>query len=273
MSDADMGTIAPLDVNKGVSKPPGAGLPECRNILGVNVCVHSKPSALARIAKLIATNTHAKICFLNAHGANLAWVDEGYADLLSKFEVLSDGIGVDVGSLINYGKSFPANLNGTDFIPALLAYLGAGKTIALLGAEPGIAKKAIQNLQKRYPQHEFTAISHGYFSNTEETAILDGLKQSRPDILLVALGNPVQEKWIAENCNAENCKIAIGVGAYFDFAAGKVPRAPKLLRMLRLEWVYRLWLEPGRMWRRYVIGNPLFVVRSIWQKLGRGRNR
>lgn len=265
MLNTETGTIVPHGKIKTKS-PPIA--PDARTILGVSVSVYSKQTALERVAKAVVSSHHLKIAFLNAHGANVAWVDDEYVQDLLEFDVLADGIGVDMGSLINYGSKFPDNLNGTDFIPALFRHLSPGKKIVLLGAAPGVADIAAINMQKEFPKHQFSVVAHGFFSTEDEKHILDDLKSSKPDILLVALGNPAQEKWVAKNCSEKNCTVAIGVGAYLDFAAGKVPRAPEILRNLRIEWAYRLWLEPGRMWKRYMIGNPLFLLRSFMQKVG-----
>ncbi len=269
MLNSETGTIVPHGKTKTISPPVAL---DARIILGVRVSVYSKQTALERIAKAVASSHHLKIAFLNAHGANVAWVDDEYVQDLLKFDVLADGIGVDMGSLINYGSKFPDNLNGTDFIPALFRHLNPGKKIALLGAAPGVAEAAAANLKAEFPKQNFSVVAHGFFSSEEENAILDGLKSSKPDILLVALGNPAQEKWIAENCSQDNCTVAIGVGAYLDFAAGRVPRAPEILRKLRIEWAYRLWLEPARMWKRYMVGNPLFLLRSFMQKFGYKRH-
>ncbi len=268
MLNSETGTIVP---HGNINTISPMNVPEVRSIFGIRVSMHSKKSALAQIAKSIASKTHMKIAFLNAHGANVAWGDGEYVQNLSKFEVLADGIGIDMGSLINYGCKFPENLNGTDFIPEILEHLGPGLNVALLGAAPGIAEISAKNMQSEFPKHRFSVIAHGYFSSEEEKHILAELKYSKPDILLVALGNPAQEKWIAKHCTQENCTIAFGVGAYLDFAAGKISRAPNILRKLRIEWIYRLWLEPRRMWKRYMIGNPLFLLRSFIQKFGHKR--
>ncbi len=260
-------------VSHGLSRRGGGARPAHRNILGVKVAVLSKNAALARIARLIATETRTNLTFLNANGANIAWNDDAYFDYLEKFEVLPDGIGVDLGSLINYGEKFPDNLNGTDFIPAMLEYLEGGVSVGLVGAEPGVAKLAGERLQERFPNHRFDVVGHGFFAKNEEVKILDRLREKRPDILLVALGNPKQEKWIIENCTSKHCILAFGVGAYFDFVAERVPRAPRVFRQFRLEWLFRLGLEPRRMWKRYVVGNPAFLIRSYMQKYGFGRSK
>lgn len=249
------------------NQPNSTGLPDVRNILGVEVSVLSKSGALAYISQLITDFKHTKILFLNAHGANLAWRDEAYRHCLKKFLVLPDGLGVDLCSLLNYGEKFPDNLNGTDFIPHLLGQLEKGVSVALLGAHPGVAELAAKSLQSQFGKHRFTVISHGYYPPDQEKEILRRLSELKPDILLVAFGNPAQEKWINNNCGPENCRLVFGVGALFDFIAGRIPRAPNYVRRMRLEWLYRLWLEPKRMWVRYIIGIPTFMIRALKQKI------
>ncbi|NKB53250.1 MAG: WecB/TagA/CpsF family glycosyltransferase [Rhizobiaceae bacterium] len=237
------------------------------DILGVNVWAATCTAAVAEIQRDIDDGGHRKLSFLNAHGANIAYSDQNYCNTLQQFTVLSDGVGLDLGARILYGSAFPENLNGTDFIPALLSRLTAGRKIALLGARPGIADLAAQRFSQQYSQHEFNVISDGYFDNAGEEAILAQLKQQRPDILLVAFGNPKQENWIAENCTSDHAAVCIGVGALLDFTSGTITRAPQWLIKSRGEWLYRLWLEPKRMWRRYMIGNPLFLSRMLMQKI------
>jgi len=102
---------------------------------------------------------------------------------------------------------------------------------------------------------------------------MEGLKAERPDLLLVAMGNPLQERFIADRLASQHASVAAGVGALFDFLAGEVSRAPKAVRKARLEWAYRLWLEPARLWRRYVVGNPVFLLRMVWQYVRDGQAR
>lgn len=238
-----------------------------RSILGVSVEVLSRHQAVELIANNIETDKHEKYAFLNAHGANIACENSEFRDVLHQFMVLSDGIGVDLASRILYGQSFPANLNGTDFIPALLSKLEPGTHIALLGAQQGVAESAIVNLQSVYSHLKFSVVHDGFFDVAEEQLILDRLSQDKPDVLLVAFGNPRQEKWIAEHITSDHVSVVFGVGALFDFIAERVPRAPQFLISLRLEWLYRLALEPGRMWRRYILGNPVFMFRVLKQKM------
>lgn len=240
--------------------------PEKRSIFGVKVLAVSQRDALTHIHKKLAMRQHTKYAYLNVHGANIAYKDEIYQKILAQFDVLCDGIGMDIASKILYGSNFPDNLNGTDFTPALLKSLSEKKSVALLGAQPGIAERAAHTLQADFPVHDFRVIHHGFFDDTQAQNILNTLKTNRPDILLVAMGNPAQEKWIATHCTGEHCHAAFGVGALFDFLAGNVSRAPRWVRTIRMEWVYRLLQEPGRMWRRYIVGNPLFLGRVLKEK-------
>jgi exopolysaccharide biosynthesis WecB/TagA/CpsF family protein len=89
------------------------------------------------------------------------------------------------------------------------------------------------------------------------------IRAACPDVLLVALGNPLQEFWIAEHLRALDARVAIGVGALFDYLAGRVRRAPRWVRALRSEWVFRMLMEPRRLAQRYLVGNPVFLWRSL----------
>jgi exopolysaccharide biosynthesis WecB/TagA/CpsF family protein len=109
-------------------------------------------------------------------------------------------------------------------------------------------------------------ISDGFFKSEHQPYILRVLKEYHPHILLVAMGVPRQEMFMAKNLTAEHCTLAFGVGALFDFMAGTVPRAPVIVQKLRSEWLYRLAQEPGRLWYRYIVGNPLFLLRVMRAK-------
>jgi exopolysaccharide biosynthesis WecB/TagA/CpsF family protein len=93
--------------------------------------------------------------------------------------------------------------------------------------------------------------------------VAERVRAARPDVLLVALGNPLQECWIDANLAQLDARVAIGVGALFDYLAGRVVRAPRWVRALRGEWLFRLLVEPRRLWRRYVLGNPQFLWRVL----------
>lgn len=243
--------------------------PPRRDIAGVPVAAMTRDEALALIEHAFDGGDHLHLAYCNANLVNIAARDEGLRERLASFLILPDGIGVDIASRLLYGASFPANLNGTDFTPAILTARKRPLSVMLLGGRPGVAERAAARLRADYPQHRFSVLSHGYFAAQDEPALLARLAHERPDLLLVAFGNPRQEQWIADRIDARHCAVAAGIGALFDFLAGEVARAPESVRTLRLEWVYRLWLEPRRLWRRYVVGNPAFLLRVLRQKLTR----
>ena len=242
-----------------------------RDIGGIGIAVMEREAAIAEVSDAVLTGGHMKLAFCNANLVNVAADNAALQRSLSTFLVLADGIGVDLGSWMLYGKAFPANLNGTDFFPTLFARAGRPMRVALLGGRPGVADRAVANLTQRYPMHQFSVVSHGYFTADDETVLLGKLRIQRPDLLLVAMGNPLQERFIADKLGPQHCSVATGVGALFDFFADEVPRAPELVRRIRLEWMYRLWLEPRRLWRRYVLGNPAFLMRMARQYAVGGR--
>lgn len=243
------------------------GLDTLKMILGISVLAIGWDDAIALLARLVAERRFTKVSFLNAHNANIAYSDPVFAKALDDFLVLPDGVGVDVAAKLLYGAPFPDNLNGTDFVPAFLQASTRPLTVGLLGATRVNAEAASVKLAALAVQHSFVVIHDGYFSVAEEQGIVDRIEKLRPDVLLVAMGVPRQELWIARHIDARHCTLPIAVGALLDFLSGTVPRAPVWMRQLRLEWLFRLWVEPGRLWRRYVVGNPLFLLRVIRQKL------
>ena len=237
-----------------------------RSILGLDVCCFDYADALSfanEMASLPIGQT--VISFLNANNANLMVSDAQYGNILSRQIVLPDGIGVDIASALVYGKMFPANLNGTDFVPAMLTYMDKPKRVGLLGAKPGVVEQAAAKFKEHTPWHEFVVISHGYFDPSQSEAVAERVKSEKIDILLVALGSPQQEKWVDKYLGANQARLVLCVGALFDFTSQTVPRAPYIVRQLRMEWLFRFAVEPVRLWRRYVLGNPLFLARALYQ--------
>jgi exopolysaccharide biosynthesis WecB/TagA/CpsF family protein len=245
-------------------------LPAERSILGVDVMPMSQDEAIAFLGERIRAGQFTKIAFLNAHVANLAAADETFRKTLEDFVVFPDGIGVDIASSVLHGHPFPANLNGTDFVPAFVASQTAPLRIGLIGTTRTNVELAANHLRAFAPQHEIVMAQDGFFSAADEPGILARLEELRPDILLVAMGVPRQEAWIATHLSERHCTVALGVGALLDFMSGTIPRAPLRLRRLGLEWLFRLIVEPLRLWRRYIIGNPLFLMRVMRRKLSKG---
>lgn len=177
--------------------------------------------------------------------------------------VFGDGIGVKIAGAIT-GQKVKDNVNGTDLLPILLNECESeGFSLFLLGAKPGVAQRMEEKIRNRFPGINIAGNHHGYFNPKESEIVLRKINSGKPDILLVAFGAPHQEKWIETHFPRLSCRVAMGVGGLFDFYSERIPRAPYLMRMAGMEWIFRLVIEPGRMWRRYVLGNPLFLFRIL----------
>jgi alpha-1,3-mannosyltransferase len=229
--------------------------------MGVAVTAATSAEAIAHLDRRLANGERIKLAYLNAHTSNVAASDTDFAAILGGFTILNDGAGVDLASRYLYGKRFPENLNGTDFTTRYLAETSHTFRIFLLGAQPGVAEEAARAIAQCAPQHVMVGTRPGYFTADQAHAVAAAIAASKADMVLGALGNPDQEHFIAAHFDSMDCRIAIGVGALFDFLTGRVSRAPQWVRAMRAEWVYRLLLEPRRLWRRYIFGNFRFVRR------------
>jgi beta-1,4-glucosyltransferase len=235
-----------------------------RNVLGVEISVARQREAIGFLLARLAARVPTRVAFANANLLTTLSSRPGGAGLLEAFLVLNDGIAVDLASLALYRSSFPDNLNGTDLVPALLAAAARGTKVFLYGAKPDVLAKTAHVLRERYGCAICGAVD-GFSDAMTPAAVARMALEARPDIVLVALGNPLQEEWIAAHAAVIGAPLAIGVGALFDFMTGAVPRAPAPMRRLRLEWLYRWAQEPGRLRRRYTIGMARFLVRILEQ--------
>ena len=176
--------------------------------------------------------------------------------------ITNDGIGLDIASLLLHRKKFPENLCGTDFVPQFLIDIKQKARVFLLGAKPGIAERAAVNMREHLDIN-VVGTRDGYAQMQDIDEVIADINTSNANIVIVAMGNPLQEKWILDHQHKLNANIFMGVGALIDFLAGDKPRAPKLIRKLRLEWFYRLTLEPTRLLRRYTIDIGIFLALCI----------
>lgn len=172
--------------------------------------------------------------------------------------VVNDGVGLSLAAALFHGDRFRENLNGTDFVPHLLSRTGVPMRVYLIGGKPAVLERAVGWVRDRLGQTVVGA-AHGY-RDLDNAQLIDEIRDAAPDVILVALGNPLQEAWILRHRKILNVGVLIGVGALFDFWAGEKPRAPRLVRTLRLEWLFRLLLEPRRLFRRYTVD----VMQFLW---------
>lgn len=233
-----------------------------RRIGNIDVAVLRNEQALSLALTIVSLRQPYMICFANAHTVNMARQRSEFAEALKKALVLNDGIGVDIASRWLYRSSFPDNLNGTDFTPALLNRVASGTRLFLLGGAPGVAETAANAIKAKHGHIDIVGTQHGFFTNEEEADVLRRINASGADIVLVAMGHPRQELWTAQNIDRLGV-TAMCVGALLDFYAGTARRAPKWVRQLRAEWAFRLLCEPRRLAHRYLIGNGTFLVHTL----------
>lgn len=238
-----------------------------RPIFGLQVCDLDWSEAFTFVSALADVPVgQTAIFFLSAHNANLMLKDRAYREALSRHLVLPEGI--DFASLAMHGRTFPANLNGNDFVPALMTYMTTSKKIGLVGGRKDVLERACQGLAGHAPWHEFVAIHDGGFTDTDSAQIVGEIARHKVDILLIAMDSPRQEIWIDRYIRPEHARLVFGVGSLFEFMAGEVPGTSPRARSLRAEWLHRFGLEPRRLWRRYLVGGPAFAVRVFGHALG-----
>jgi alpha-1,3-mannosyltransferase len=231
-----------------------------RTLLGVEISVKSRDDVVDLLDQAVSQHRPLRVSFANAHMLRLAAKSSSLRKVLKNFLVLNDGIGVDIASRMKFGKRFPDNLNGTDFVPYYLAQTRHRLRIFLVGARPEVVRVAAERFAESYPSHSIVGVRDGYFSREKDAKfVCDDIRSSQADLLLVAFGNPNQEVWIDEYSRDFQVPLQLGVGALFDFTSGRVWRAPAWVRRIRCEWMYRLAQEPKRLFYRYIVGNIVFL--------------
>lgn len=245
--------------------------PRVVTVDGVPVTAFPDPQGLfARVLALARGAPQAVVAYLNVHVANSAADDPALKSFLRQADVVyCDGAGVRLGSMI-LGDPLPTRLTAADWFEDLIRALGAaGVRVFLLGGSPEVALRARSLLDQRVPGHRVVGAHHGYLQAPPVLrAALEAINQARPDVLLVGMGTPLQERWIADHRAQLQAKVLFAIGAVLDFYTGQVPRSPPWMRRTGLEWAYRLWTEPARLGRRYLLGNPRFIARVLRSRLG-----
>lgn len=242
------------------------------NVLGVGVDPVTVVELHARILGFVREGGHVLVLHANVHGLNICYRDP---ELRSFFNaaplVFCDGAGVMLAARI-LGRRIPERITYADWMWRLAAFAEReGLSLFLLGARPSVAERAGVHLKERHPNLKIAGVHHGYFDRTvgapENEAVLAEINASRPDLLLVGFGMPLQERWLMQNWHRLDACVALTGGAVFDYISGELKRGPRVLTNNGFEWLARLLIEPKRLWRRYAIGNPLFLARVLEQRL------
>jgi N-acetylglucosaminyldiphosphoundecaprenol N-acetyl-beta-D-mannosaminyltransferase len=243
------------------------------DILGVPLSLLDEEQLLATVGRAITSDHHWRVLSGNVHSFNLAYGQRWLRDFFNEAEIVRlDGVGVRVGARI-LGHRTPSRMTWADFAWSLAGFAAMqGYSLFLLGARPGIAQSAGATLTARFPNLQVVGTHHGYFDKTpgspENEAVIAQINAVKPNILIVGFGMPLQERWLMENWDRIEANVALTGGAVFDYVSGELRRAPRWMTDHGLEWLGRLIIEPRRLWKRYLIGNPLFLWRVLKQRLG-----
>jgi N-acetylglucosaminyldiphosphoundecaprenol N-acetyl-beta-D-mannosaminyltransferase len=207
-----------------------------------------------------------RVMYVNAHVVNQSRVTPGLSESLRRSDlVYCDGYGVRLAARA-LGSPVPYRMTGADWIWGLAAMCElSGQSLYLLGSEPPIAREAADRLRGWYPQLRVAGAHHGFFAvdSPHNERVLEDIREHQPQIVLVGMGSPKQELWVDRYADELGGAVVWTVGALFDYVSGHIPRAPRWLADNGLEWIFRLAIEPRRMWRRYLIGNPMFLSRVL----------
>lgn len=241
------------------------------NILGVRVDGCSIDHIIPRLEIRITTDRRRTLMYANVHVLNIAYEDPELRGILNRADlVCCDGAGVRLGARL-LGRQLPERMTGADWIDPLCSWAAQhGTRLFFLAGRPGATARAAELLQDRHPGLNVAGVHHGYLAEPSICAAAIGrINAARPHILLVGMGTPIQERWIDEHRSELETPVVWSVGALFDFVSGTQPRGPRWMLDHGLEWLFRLSVEPTRMWRRYLVGNPLFLWRVLKQRMGR----
>lgn len=234
------------------------------SLLGVRVDDIQPSDLLVAIKDAIASGRKEVYGYANIHAINLAFEQPWFRDFLNRCEIVfCDGVGVKLAALMT-GQKLQHRNTPPDFIRQIceLAVENNAK-LFFLGARPGVAEKAAAILREEYPGIQIMT-HHGHFDfGAESDSIVNQINDFQTKILVLGMGMPLQERWIIEKLDKLNVNILLPAGAVFDYVSGEIYRFPRWMTDHGFEWFGRLVIEPRRLWKRYIIGNPLFFWRVI----------
>jgi N-acetylglucosaminyldiphosphoundecaprenol N-acetyl-beta-D-mannosaminyltransferase len=248
---------------------------QVRKVLILNIAIDActTDELHEALAALIASSAHALVLNVNVHCLNLAYKRGWLRDLLNRAEIIfCDGAGVILGARL-LGYHIPQRITYADWMWQLAEFAEPNAfTFFFLGGRPRITERTATRLRERFPDIQVVGTYHGYFDkrsgSKENEHVVQKINAARPNILVVGFGMPAQERWLLENWDRIDANIALTGGAVFDYISGELIRGPRWMTDHGLEWLARLIIEPRRLWKRYIVGNPLFLWRILLQRFG-----
>jgi len=241
------------------------------NILGLNVAPLGTNEILDYIHESIEGNKNIVISSGNVYSLNLSYENKWLRDFLNKTEIVRiDGQGLIVAAKFLHKVRFPKRSTWADFGWELFEFTEQNRySMFFLGAKEGIADLASRKVKNKYPDINIKGTFNGYFdknSSSESKIVIDKINSMNIDILIIGFGMPIQEKWLVKYRHLINVPVVMTGGAVFDYISETLSRGPKFLTNNGFEWLARFIIDPKRLWKRYLFGNLLFIIRLIFQK-------
>ena len=235
---------------------------EHRSVLGVKIHAVDTKTALSAIEEFIRSGKPHMVVTADSSGVTLAQKDPELLEIINSADLVTpDSAGV-LWAAKRFGTPLPERVSGVDIVELLCKRAAeAGYRAFLLGAAPGIAEEAAYTLQQRYPGLTIAGTHHGFFKPEESDAVVRKIRETKPDFLFVAMGQPMQEKWIRRHMEELGVPVSMGVGGTFDVLSGRVKRAPKWMQRRGLEWIYRLASNPKKIKKCSTL--PVFVIKVL----------
>jgi N-acetylglucosaminyldiphosphoundecaprenol N-acetyl-beta-D-mannosaminyltransferase len=254
---------------RDMSGPPVTASAGTTELFGIDVETAPPAELLRTILGWASNGGRRRVSYVNAHVLNQSLSNPELRQALRDSDlVYCDGYGVRLAARL-IGLPVPHRMTGADWIWGIAAMCQeSGRSIYLLGSEPGASTEAAAKLRQWYPRLDVRGTHHGFFdlNGPHSERVLEHIAEDPPDVLLVGMGTPQQEMWVEANSERIEASVVWTVGALFDYVAGRVPRAPHWIADNGLEWIFRLVVEPRRMWRRYLLGNPAFLYRVLAER-------
>jgi N-acetylglucosaminyldiphosphoundecaprenol N-acetyl-beta-D-mannosaminyltransferase len=243
-------------------------------VLGVRVDVIDREGLERSILSNVHNGTPRVYAYVNVHAINIARRDDHFRNFLNSAAVTyCDGEGVRLGARL-LGKRLPRRTVLTYWVWDLCRLMERdGLSVYLLGGRSDVVARAVQILGQKLQHLKIAGYHHGYFikAGEESRKVVEEINNSGADVLFVGFGMPLQEHWINDHLGFLRSPIILPSGSMIDYVAGEKKPTPSWLAHAGFEWLYRLWREPRRLWRRYLIGNPLFLFRILSQRIRPGR--
>ena len=235
------------------------------NVCGIQIDNLTMQEAIREIERLIQEKKPSYVVTPNVDHVVTYQKDKEFRELYQNADlVLADGVPI-LWAARFLGTPLKEKVSGSDLLPLVCAYAARKHwRLLFLGAAEGVAQQAAQELSKKYDNLHIVGVyspPFGFEKDEDETTqIINLINATKPDVLLVGLGAPKQEKWIYRYRNIHQVPVSIGIGASFDFAAGVLRRAPSWMQHIGLEWFWRFLMEPRRLWKRYFVRDPWFFL-------------